>query len=131
MANLINAMIMAPLKGDSIIIGDLSHIAHYERGSISAFGGIFPTVMPNAVDGTLDVKSMNAIIPTFDDPHIAAIKGISIETPIAHLGGRVLRHDYIKQVRAVADHHNVMLHIDGARSWNAAVASNLDMKTYL
>jgi threonine aldolase len=31
----------------------------------------------------------------------------------------------------VADNHDIMLHIDGARAWNAAVASNMDIKNYL
>jgi len=57
-------MLMAPRHGDSVIIGDLSHLAHYERGAISAFGGVFPTVLPNAPDATLDLKTMNAAIPT-------------------------------------------------------------------
>jgi len=99
MSNLIAAIIMAPNKGDSIIIGDKSHMAYYERGSLSAFGGVFPTVLTNAPDATMDIKTMNDIIPTFDDPHIASIKGISIETSHAHTGGRVLRPEYMKQVK--------------------------------
>jgi threonine aldolase len=95
MANLISLMIIAPDHGDSVIIGDMSHIAPYERGSISAFGGIFPTVLPNSADATLNINAMKSIIPSFDDPHIAAIKGISIETSHAHCGGRVLRPEYI------------------------------------
>jgi len=99
---------------------------------MSAFGGVFPKVLPNAPDATIDVKAMAAMMPA-EDPsgHIVPIKGISIETSHAHTGGRVLRPEYISQVKQVTEKHDALLHIDGARSWNAAVASGLDMGAYL
>lgn len=44
-ANLIAMMLIAQKKGDAVIIGDNSHIAHYERGGMSCIGSVFPRVL--------------------------------------------------------------------------------------
>ncbi len=46
-----------------------------------------------------------------------------LENPHCQNGGRVLPRPYIKEVRAFADEHGLPLHIDGARIFNAAIAS--------
>jgi threonine aldolase len=43
-------------------------------------------------------------------------------------GGTVLPVDYMKQVRVLADKHNLSVHLDGARVFNAAVALGVDVK---
>ena len=44
-ANLIAMMLIAQRKGEAVIIGDNSHIAHYERGGMSGIGNVFPRVL--------------------------------------------------------------------------------------
>ncbi len=44
-ANLIAMMLIAQRKGEAVIVGDNSHIAHYERGGMSGIGSIFPRVL--------------------------------------------------------------------------------------
>ena len=53
MANCASMMTLAQTKGDSVILGNWSHIANYERGGISGMGGIMPWVIANNTDGTL------------------------------------------------------------------------------
>lgn len=52
----------------------------YERGGISAVGSIFPRVLPNEPDGTIDLKSIELNIPSFIDPHVNPIRSISLES---------------------------------------------------
>jgi len=51
-------MLIAQKKGEAVIIGDNSHIAHYERGGMSGIGSVFPLVLPNNPDGTLDLEKI-------------------------------------------------------------------------
>ena len=46
-ANLVSMMVLCQRKGESVIIGDNSHIAHYERGGISSVGSIMPKMLRN------------------------------------------------------------------------------------
>ena len=54
-ANLVSMMVLCQRKGDSVIIGDNSHIAHYERGGISGVGSIMPKMLKNQPNGTIDL----------------------------------------------------------------------------
>lgn len=125
MANLISFCTVSKQRGDSVIIGSKSHFLLAERGALSVIGGILPKVLDNKADGTIAVSEIQASIPSVADEHICPIVGISLESSHNGCGGRVLPLDYIKQVKKVAKKNKIMLHLDGARVWNAAVA--LDM----
>jgi threonine aldolase len=57
-ANLINMMLLAPNRAQSVIMGDLCHVLNYERGGVSLVGSIMPRVIPNEADGTLDLTAI-------------------------------------------------------------------------
>ena len=121
-------MLMAKQKGDSVILGAFSHIMCYDRGGISVVGNILPRVLPNELDGTIDIKTLELNIPTFSNQHVNPIRSIGLESTQNHCGGRVLSMDYISKVRKLADKHNLKLTLDGARAWNASVFLNISMK---
>jgi threonine aldolase len=118
------------MKGDSIIIGDKAHIMNYERGGMATFGSIMPTVLPNQPDGTLDLTKLASSIPTFNDPHCAAVTCVALESSMNNCHGMVLRPDYLAQVKKITKKNKIRLHLDGARVWNAAVALDMSMKDY-
>ena len=55
-------------RGDSIIIGDTSHIFRYEQGGMASLGGILPHTLPVQPDGTMRLDDMEAAINP-DDEH--------------------------------------------------------------
>ena len=63
--------------------------------------------------------------------HICPVKAICIESSAMNFGGRTLQPEYFSQVRKLADSKNVKMHLDGARSWNAAVSLDMEMKDYV
>ena len=71
MANCASMMTLAQTKGDSVILGNWSHIANYERGGISGMGGIMPWVIANDTDGTLP---LNQIAPQRRDDLILGLQ---------------------------------------------------------
>ena len=81
-ANLISMMLICKQKGETVIFGDECHIAHYERGGVGSIASIMPTVLPNELDGTIDLKKIAkaAAIAPINDPHIVKVRGISLES---------------------------------------------------
>lgn len=111
-------------RGDEYICGQDAHNYRYEAGGAAVLGSVQPQPIENATDGTIPLdKIARAIKP--DDSHFARTILISLENTI---GGKVLPADYVSEVKKLADSHGLKLHLDGARAYNAAVASGVDIK---
>lgn len=108
-------------RGDEMILGDQSHIFHYEQGGAAAVGGVHPRTLPNRPDGTLDMQQIEDAIRG-DNEHYPVTRLIALENTQNRCGGSVLTPDYMDAVGALALAHRLKLHVDGARLWNAAVA---------
>jgi threonine aldolase len=114
-------------RGDEIILGDLSHTFLYEAGGISALGGIHPRLLPNREDGTLDLEEIEAAVRP-DNPHHPITRLIELENTHNRCGGAVISAEYLQSVAEIAKRHNLYLHLDGARIFNAAAALGVDAK---
>jgi threonine aldolase len=114
-------------RGEEVIVGGQAHIFRYEAGGSSALGGIAQFQIPNKPDGTLPLDQVEAAIRG-NDQHEARTRLIALENTHNRCGGAVLSIDYLEQVRALADKHNLRVHLDGARVFNASVALSVDVK---
>ncbi|HHW88714.1 MAG TPA: low-specificity L-threonine aldolase [Chloroflexi bacterium] len=108
-------------RGDELILGDQSHIFHYEQGGSAAVGGVHPRPLPNRPDGALDLNQIEDAIRS-DNEHYPVTRLIALENTHNRCGGAVLTAEYVDAVGALARVHGLKLHVDGARLWNAAVA---------
>ena len=114
-------------RGDEIIMGKLAHLFLYEAGSVSAVGGVHPHTIPNQSDATLKLEDIkNAIRPK--DSHFPQTKLITIENTHNKCGGQSISVEYTNQVGELARKHDLKLHIDGARIFNAAVDQACSVK---
>jgi threonine aldolase len=111
-------------RGDEMILGDACHIFRSEQGGAAALGGVHPRTVLNEPDGTLDLQRVVASIRG-DDPHYPVTRLICVENTHNFCGGRALPVAYMDAVGELAHSHNLKLHVDGARLWNAAVALNV------
>jgi threonine aldolase len=118
-------------RGQEAILGDESHIYHYENGSSSALGGIVLHPVPTGPDGTLAIEAIEAAIRLpahhYHYYHYAPPGVICLENTHNRSGGVVLRPEYFAEVAALAARHNLPIHLDGARLFNAAVAMKLSI----
>ncbi len=112
-------------RGDEAIMGDRAHTFTSEQGGTSGMGGIHPRTVRNQLDGTLDLQAVEAAIRT-DNEHYPRTKLICIENTQNNMGGRVLPPDYMRELGTLARKHNLKVHVDGARIFNAAVALGVD-----
>ena len=115
-------------RGQEALIGDESHIYHYEAGGASALGGIPYHPLPTNVHGEIPLDLLaNAMRPAYD-AHAAMTGVICLENTHNRCGGVVLSLEYMAQVKAFADERGIPVHLDGARVFNAAVALGVDVR---
>lgn len=106
-------------RGDEYIAGQMAHLYRWEGGGAAVLGGIQPQPLPHRADGTLDPQDIAAAVKP-DDPHFARTRLLCLENTI---GGRAVSPDYLKTATGLARDHGLATHLDGARLFNAAVAS--------
>lgn len=122
-ANLLGLMAHCQ-RGDEYLCGQQAHNYKYEAGGAAVLGSIQPQPIENNPDGTLDFAKLKAAIKP-DDSHFARTKLLSLENTI---NGKVLPMSYLEQAREFVDENGLLLHLDGARVYNAAVALDIDVK---
>ncbi|KAG8469962.1 hypothetical protein KFE25_006417 [Diacronema lutheri] len=125
MANLIAVMAHTWERGSEYILGDKAHVFLYEQGGGAQLGGAHPRTVPTRADGTLALEHVDAAIRE-DDQHYPVTKLICLENTHNKCGGLVLPPRYVRDVAALARARSLALHVDGARIWNAIVASGVD-----
>jgi len=108
-------------RGEEVIAGKLSHTLNFEVGGASALGGLVMKPVRNDSNGRLDLGEVRGAIRPPDD-HFARIGLICLENTHNLCGGTVMGEEDLASVRDLADQHNLPVHIDGARIFNAAVA---------
>lgn len=111
-------------RGDEMILGDQAHIFLAEQGGSAGLGGVHPRPLPTAPDGTLDLEKVTESIRA-DDEHYPRTRLLAIENTHNRTGGRCLPVEYMDAAGKLAHSHDMKLHVDGARLWNAAVALNV------
>jgi threonine aldolase len=112
-------------RGQEAIVGNESHIFHYEAGGSSALGGVVLHAVETRPDGTLPVEAIAGAIRSADNLHFAPAGVIALENTHNRCGGVVLPPAYFAEVAALAEAHHLPVHLDGARIFNAAVATGL------
>ncbi len=121
MGNLVSLLAQCG-RGDEVIVGDQAHTYMYEQGGMAALGGIHPRVLKNRPDGTLDLDEIVAAIRDPNNPHFPRTRLITVENTHNRCGGTALTVAYMQALGALAREHGLLLHVDGARIFNAAVA---------
>ena len=106
-------------RGDEYIVGQLAHTYKYEGGGAAVLGSIQPQPLENAPDGSIPLEKIAAAIKPIDN-HFARTRLLALENTI---GGKVLPESYVAQAVQLARQHGLSAHLDGARVFNAAVAS--------
>lgn len=112
-------------RGDEYIVGQRAHTYKYEGGGAAVLGSIQPQPVEHAADGSLPLEKIEAAIKP-DDFHFARTRLLALENTFQ---GMVIDADYIDRAAALARRHGLGVHLDGARVFNACVASSKDLNT--
>lgn len=123
------AAVMAHVgRGEAFIIGDQSHIYLNEQGSASTIGGAPRVVVKTDENGMFDPHEVQAAITDDSDEHISASKLLCLENTHNYCGGTVLSVEQVKTLAELAHAHDMTVHMDGARIFNAAIALGVPVK---
>jgi threonine aldolase len=106
-------------RGDEYIVGQLAHTYRYEGGGAAVLGSIQPQPLPNQPDGSIKLDDIAAAVKP-DDPHFARTRLLALENTWS---GNVLPASYTTDACELAHSRGLFTHLDGARLFNAAVAS--------
>jgi threonine aldolase len=121
MANQI-AILIHTRRGDEVVVGSRAHSFSFESGAGAAIGGVqFAVVGQSGLFGAADVEA--ALHPgQIMYPRTTLVM---VENTHNRAGGRVFPQRDVLQIAALATTRGIKLHLDGARLWNASVATGL------
>lgn len=111
-------------RGDEYIAGQQSHTYKYEGGGGAVLGGIQPQPLDLRPDGTLDLEAVRRAIKPRDF-HFARTALLCLENTMQ---GKVLPLEYLQSLPEFAKRHDLRLHLDGARVFNASTALGEDVQ---
>ncbi|MDP2262306.1 MAG: low-specificity L-threonine aldolase [Hydrogenophaga sp.] len=106
-------------RGDEYIVGQLAHTYRYEGGGAAVFGSVQPQPLTQDAQGRMQLADIAAAIKP-DDPHFARTRLLCLENT---WNGQVMPDVYLQGATALAREKGLNTHLDGARVFNAAVAS--------
>jgi threonine aldolase len=115
------ALLAQTAPGDQVLMEAGAHIYNYEGGAPAALGGVLVTCIstPDGIMRWADVEP--ALHP--DDAHFAPPSLVCLENTHNRAGGRILPQDTVVEIGREVHRRGLRLHLDGARLWNAHVAS--------
>ncbi|KAK0168037.1 hypothetical protein PV327_001877 [Microctonus hyperodae] len=122
MGNLISIMSHCNKRGSEIYVGEESHIVLHEQGGAAQIAGVTVCPLANNPDGTFNLEKLELKLRDIKNIHDPISRMIAVENTI---NGKVLPLQWIKEVVAFSKKHNLKLHMDGARLWNAVIASDI------
>lgn len=114
--------------GDEVICADVSHVYLYEGGGIALNAG----ASVRTIAGDRGMITADDILRNInpDDVHYAITRLVCVENTSNKGGGCIYDLNELRKIREVCDEKGLKLHCDGARLFNAIVATNTDPQVF-
>ncbi|MGY2004069.1 threonine aldolase family protein [Blastococcus sp. SYSU DS1024] len=115
--------------GQEVLCDADAHVVTYEMGAAAAIFGISTRTVVSA-GGRLDAAQLIEQVRPKDNWHLTATAAVAVENSHNRGGGLVQPLDQLQQLWNWSREAGVAVHLDGARIWNAHVASGVPLSTY-
>jgi threonine aldolase len=115
--------------GEEVLADSLAHVLRAELGAAAAFSGITSRTWA-ASRGRLDAALALSMMAPNAGPHLVSTTAVAVENTHNFGGGTVQPLEQIEALRAGTRAVGVAMHLDGARLWNAHVATGVPFATY-
>jgi threonine aldolase len=115
--------------GQEVLCDADAHVVTYEMGAAAAIFGISTRTVVSA-GGRLDADQLIAQVRPKDNWHLTATAAIAVENSHNRGGGLVQPLGELHKLWDWSREAGVAVHLDGARIWNASIASGVDLATY-
>lgn len=115
--------------GDEVLLGEESHVFLNEQGGIAANSGCLAHPVPDP-RGRLPVEALTRALRNASDHHVARLSLVCVENTHNVGGGRIVPLEHLRALRAACRERGLRLHLDGARLWNASVATGIPIAAW-
>lgn len=122
------AIRVSTMPQDEVICHENSHIYLYEGGGLAYNSMLSPKLLSGERGRITATQISESVNP--DDIHFPRTQLVSLENTMNKGGGSCYSLEEIKKIRVVCDEHHLKLHLDGARFFNALVATGGEAKEY-
>jgi threonine aldolase len=113
--------------GEEVLCEASAHIARAELGAHGALTGL---TMRTWIGRPVDLQAIETLFAPDMGPFFVATRAVSMENTHNFGGGAVTPIEQMRAVRALADERGIGVHLDGARIWNAHVATGTPLEEY-
>ena len=126
-----NVLALAALvgQGQEVICESRAHILRAELGAHGALTGLTSRTWADA-RGQIDLEAIRGMHAPDMGPFFVRTTAVSVENTHNFAGGTVLSLTSMQQLRSLADELGCAVHVDGARIWNAHVATGTPLPSY-
>jgi len=128
MANVLAVRTLAG-PGQEVLCDSLAHIVRAELGAHGAYTGITTRTWTSA-RGQLDLPAIRELFAPDMGPFFVPTAAISVENTHNFAGGAVVPIEDLRSLREYAAEVGTRIHVDGARIWNAHVATGVALEEY-
>jgi threonine aldolase len=128
MANMLGVRVLVP-AGQELLCDSLAHVVRAELGGHAVLGQV-TTRTWTAPRGRLDAAAALAMAVPDGGPYLVSTAAIAVENTHNFGGGTVQPIEELRALRAGAEAIGVAVHLDGARLWNAHVATGTSLAEY-
>lgn len=128
LANLLGVRLLVE-PGQEVLCDARAHIARAELGAHGAVGGVTMRTWTSA-RGVADVAAIGALLEPNAGPYLVSTAAVALENTHNFGGGTVQPFHHLEAVHALCRAAGVGLHLDGARLWNAHVATGVELVDY-
>jgi threonine aldolase len=115
--------------GQEMLCDEDAHVVRAELGAAAAVSWV-TTRTWQAQHGVLDPDRVAAMMRPDAGPHLVSTAAVVVENTHNFGGGTVQPLEAVRRLRALTSAAGVRMHLDGARLWNAHVASGTPMSSY-
>ncbi len=128
MANLV-AFLAQTRPGETVIMSREAHPFHYERANLAVVGGLMTRLIEDPL-GKFTAEQVSDQVVREEDPHLSRTTLVAIENTTNRGGGACWDFHDVEAVASLCRRHDMRLHCDGARIFNACAVTNVEARYY-
>jgi threonine aldolase len=115
-------------RGTEVLVDVDAHLVHSEIAGVAALSGaqVLPVHPSNVVMSASDLRA--ALRPV--SRYFPSASLVSVENTHNGAGGKVIPMEDMRAIRAVANDRGLPVHLDGARLWNASIATGVSLRDF-
>lgn len=115
--------------GEEVLCDVQAHIVRAEMGSHAAVGQVTTRTFSSAT-GLVEVDRIAELISVGGGPYHVTTAAVAIENTLNYAGGKIQPYENLVRISELCQRYGIKRHLDGARLWNAHIATGVPLVSY-